>query len=65
MCPITSKIKGYPFEVLLPTGLQTTGVILVDQIKSIDWQDRGATYAEDLPQATLLQVLELLRRFLF
>lgn len=41
-CPITRHSKGYPFEVNLPENLPVTGVILSDQIKSLDWQQRRA-----------------------
>src|SRR5436190_22112077 len=44
-CPITSKVKGYPFEVALPSGLVVSGVILADQIKSLDWKARKAEFA--------------------
>ena len=33
LCPITSKIKGYPFEVMLPDNLAITGAVLSDQVK--------------------------------
>ena len=36
VCPITSTIKGYPFEVVLPEGLPVAGAVLSDQIKSLD-----------------------------
>ena len=36
VCPITSRVKGYPFEVLLPNGLPIAGAVLADQVKSID-----------------------------
>jgi len=39
-CPITSQVKGYPFEVRLPEGLPVSGSILADQVKSLDWQAR-------------------------
>lgn len=39
-CPITSNVKGYPFEVELPRGLKAKGVVLCDQIKSLDWRVR-------------------------
>jgi mRNA interferase MazF len=45
LCPITSKIKGWKFEVLL-TDTQTKGVILADQIKSLDWQVRRIDFIE-------------------
>lgn len=42
LCPITSQRKGYPFEVPLPPGLKVQGVVLADQIKSLDWRVRQA-----------------------
>jgi mRNA interferase MazF len=44
-CPVTSRVKGYPFEVALPAGLPVSGVILADQIKSLDWKERKAQFA--------------------
>jgi mRNA interferase MazF len=41
-CPITNQAKGYPFEVAVPAGRGTTGVILADHLKSIDWKARRA-----------------------
>jgi mRNA interferase MazF len=45
LCPITSQVKGYPFEVKIPKGLPVDGVILSDQAKSLDWRSRGAELA--------------------
>jgi mRNA interferase MazF len=42
-CPITSRSKGYPFEVPLEVGAKLEGVILSDQIRSLDWRARSAT----------------------
>ena len=42
--PITSKIKGYPFEVALPKNLAIQGVILSDQIKSLDFLARDMSF---------------------
>jgi hypothetical protein len=44
-CPVTSRVKGYPFEVPLPDGPGVSGVILADQIKSLDWKARRAEFA--------------------
>lgn len=41
-CPVTSQVKGYPFEVLLPSGLAASGAVLSDQVKSLDWRVRKA-----------------------
>jgi mRNA interferase MazF len=57
LCPVTSKQKGYPFEVLIPQDLPIEGVILVDQIKSLDWQSRQAAFISKVPQETLLEVI--------
>jgi mRNA interferase MazF len=37
LCPITRQVKGYPFEVQIPKGLAVGGVILTDQVKSLDY----------------------------
>lgn len=39
-CPITSSVKGYPFEVVIPPGSKAKGAVLSDQIKSLDWRVR-------------------------
>jgi mRNA interferase MazF len=41
-CPITSRVKGYPFEVKLDPDAGVRGVVLADQVKSLDWRARGA-----------------------
>ena len=56
-CPVTTAIKGYPFEVLLPKNLPITGVILSDQLKSMDWQSRQVKYIATLPEETINLVL--------
>ena len=57
MCPITSKAKGYPFEVGLPENLQITGVVLSDQVKSLDWRAREAQIADVAPESTTAEVM--------
>jgi mRNA interferase MazF len=58
LCPITSQVKGYPFEVSLPTGLPVNGVILADQVKSLDWQARGAEFIGTVPATVTREVLQ-------
>ncbi len=55
-CPITSQQKGYPFEVLLPEDLQTHGVILVDQIRSLDWRVRQIKFVETVSLEVIAEV---------
>ncbi|MGA1623530.1 MAG: type II toxin-antitoxin system PemK/MazF family toxin, partial [Synechocystis sp.] len=56
LTPITKQQKGYPFEVLLPPGLQTQGVILADQIKCLDWKVRGVKFVESIPDNLVEEV---------
>ncbi|MEK6776612.1 MAG: endoribonuclease MazF [bacterium] len=65
LCPITSHVKGYPFEVPLPSGLPVTGVILADQAKSLDWRARGVEPICTLPRRTVAEVLSKLGALLF
>ena len=60
LCPVTNQIKGYPFEVLIPDGLPLSGVILADQIKSLDWRVRGAEWICTLPPRVVVEVLQKL-----
>jgi mRNA interferase MazF len=55
-CPITSKIKGFNLEVILPDELITNGVILTFQVKTIDWLERQVKYVESLPTETMAEV---------
>lgn len=59
-CPITSKVKGYPFEVPLPAGSPVTGVVLSDQVKSLDWRARRARFACEAPPKVVSEVLDKL-----
>jgi len=64
LCPITNRVKGYPFEVLIPAGLEVTGVILSDQAKSLDWRVRNAEFVTDLPEAVIIEALKKLKSLL-
>lgn len=63
-CPITNQRKGYPFEVALPDGVGVTGVILSDQVKSLDWRARQADFITTLPDDVVEDVLAKLRTLL-
>ena len=58
LCPITSKVKEYPFEVRLPEGLPVEGVILADQVKSLDWSIRKASFECVLPVIEFNMVID-------
>ncbi len=63
-CPITGRQKGYPFEVPLPSGLAVYGVILVDHVKSLDWQERKVNYLAKIPESVLIDVTAKLNTLL-
>ena len=56
LCPITSQVKGYPFEVLIPDGLGVSGAILADQVKSLDWRARQVEFIGALPAETVNEI---------
>lgn len=65
LCPITTQVKGYPFEVQIPDGLAATGVVLADQIKSMDWRARNASFLCKLPEETVEEAAQKLSALLF
>jgi len=56
VCPVTSLVNGYPFEVSLPPGSRIRGAILSDHLKNLDWRQRGAQKAGKISQSILEQV---------
>jgi len=60
LCPVTSQVKGYPFEVLIPEGLEVRGAILADQVKSLDWRIREAEKICQLPTRVVNEALQKL-----
>jgi mRNA interferase MazF len=55
-CPITNQVKGYPFEVLLPSGFKATGAVLSDHAKNLDWKARKAKKFATVPDSVMEQV---------
>ncbi len=60
LCPITSQVKGYPFEVRLSDVQPVTGAVLSDQVKCLDWRARQAELLCTLPPETIDEVLQKL-----
>lgn len=57
-CPVTNQEKGYPFEVKLPKNLKAKGVILSDQVKNLDWQQREVKFLCKVSEEVLEEVFE-------
>ena len=62
-CPITTQIKGYPFEVRIKTS-KTSGVVLADQIKNLDWNARKLKFVERAPYTVVEETWELIQSLL-
>jgi len=60
-CPITSSVKGYPFEVALTTAGAVSGVVLSDQLKSLDWRARRVRFECRTTPQVMWEVTEKLR----
>jgi mRNA interferase MazF len=63
-CPITTRVKGYPFEVALPTDCGVTGVVLADHVKSLDWRARRAEFICRLSAPVIADILARLSAIL-
>lgn len=63
-CPITTRVKGYPFEVPIPASLPVAGVVLADQVKSLDWRAHNASRICRLPDEVVADVLSKVRALL-
>jgi mRNA interferase MazF len=56
VCPVTTKIKGSPFEVPLPRGLKAVGCVVASEIRTMDYLARRAKFLEKAPLSLVHQV---------
>jgi mRNA interferase MazF len=59
VCPVTSQVRNYPFEIVL-VNKKVSGVIRVDQIRSIDWSARNVKYISKVSEEMMVEVTEML-----
>lgn len=64
VCPLTNQVKGSPFEVQVPRGAKLSGAVLTDQLRSLDWLARNASFHSSADQSTLCEVLGRLEAIL-
>ena len=60
-CPVTNSIKGWRFEVVLSKSMKTSGVVLADQVRVLDWKSRGGRFIEKADSEILQEVLAKIR----
>jgi mRNA interferase MazF len=51
VCPITTKVKGSPFEVQIPRGLKSVGCVVASEVRTVDYLARNARFMEKAPLA--------------
>ncbi len=61
VCPITSRVKGYPFEIVFQTKM-VSGAILTDQIRSVDWMQRNAKKITSVSEVVMSEVQEYIKK---
>ncbi|MEL4898274.1 type II toxin-antitoxin system PemK/MazF family toxin [Crocosphaera sp. Alani8] len=65
VCPITSKVKGFSFEVPLTTETTTEGVVLIHHLRSVDWRARKIKFIEQAPVSVINEVCAKLKPLMF
>lgn len=63
VCPITNTIRAYPLHIEIPQGVGTTGVVMCEQIRSVDFEARNSTFKETAPKDLLSTVLHAVGLF--
>jgi len=64
VCPVTSQVKGSPFEVSIPQGAGVSGVVLSDHLRSLDWIERKAEFRSHAPASVAEEVIARVRAIL-
>ncbi|GAB4360515.1 MAG: type II toxin-antitoxin system PemK/MazF family toxin [Cyanophyceae cyanobacterium] len=65
VCPVTNTRRDFPFHVTIPDGESVTGVVMVEQVKSIDHKARSVKRIGDAPESVLEEVLSILDACLY
>ena len=65
VCPITSKVKGFSFEVPLTEETKTEGVVLIHHLRSVDWKTRKIQFIEPAPVSVIDEVCARLKPLIF
>lgn len=65
VCPISNTQRRNPFYVQVPEGEAVTGVIMADQLRSLDFKARNAQFIATCPDLLLQDVLRRIKPILF
>jgi mRNA interferase MazF len=64
-CPTTTRDRDYPFHLRIPPGLPVHGVVMIDQVKSIDYSARKVVFISQAPKDLLDDILAILDAILY
>jgi mRNA interferase MazF len=65
VCPVTNTVRGIPFHAKISQISALTGVVMVDQVKSVDFSARKAQFIEKAPDILLSEVLAILDAIIY
>jgi mRNA interferase MazF len=65
VCPVSNTKRKNPFYVNIPEGLAVTGVLMADQLRSLDYRSRGAESIATCPHDLFLEVLGRIHPIIF
>lgn len=63
VCPITSNIKDFPTHFILKNTKKVKGSVLLEHLKSIDYEERNLKHVEKIPKNELTEINELIKVF--
>lgn len=64
VCPITSNLKKFPLHIKLKDHQKTSGVIMVEQLKTVDYNARNAKFIEKIDDKTYDEIINMLKSFI-
>ncbi|MDR1460494.1 MAG: type II toxin-antitoxin system PemK/MazF family toxin [Campylobacteraceae bacterium] len=64
VCPITNRGRDHPFHIKLDEKTKTSGVILCDQVRTLDINARKFEYIENISEEILLDVIDIVNGFI-
>jgi len=64
VCPITRTDKGHPFHIRLTGTIQTDGIVLCDQARMLDMNNRNASFIEKAPATLTAEAVDIITGFI-
>lgn len=65
ICPISTTVRTWPFNVPIPNDLHTKGYVISDQIKNLDWKARNAVVKETVPSYFVNEIIQIILTYIY